>query len=194
MVGPALSLLRLTARSVNKPLLLRCTVTRTTTTAPFQKQTITATFSTTNNVTQSDRKVREGEGFWKKNDRMKRPMSPHITIYSFPLPAIMSITNRVTGLAWSFVIAGAGIGALMYPGDSAAFLAMVKALEIPMPVLATAKFMLLWPFMYHTVNGVRHLVWDYSRGLHIPEIYRSGWLIAGLSVLGTAGMVAYCSI
>ena len=153
-------------------------------------RTITASFTTS--TTNHNRKVIDGESFWKKNDRMKRPMSPHITIYSFPLPAIMSITTRVTGGVWSGVIAGAGVGALVYPGDSAAMLAAVKALEIPIPLLVTLKFALLWPFVYHTLSGVRHLVWDYSRGLHLPEIYRSGWLIAALSVLGTAGAVGYC--
>ena len=31
--------------------------------------------------------------------RAKLPTSPHVTIYKFPLPAISSITNRVTGVA-----------------------------------------------------------------------------------------------
>jgi len=120
-------------------------------------------------------------------------MSPHITIYSFPLPAIMSITNRVTGGLWSGVIAAAGIGALMYPGDSAAFLSMIKALDIPIWILVPAKCALVWPLVYHTINGIRHLVWDFSRGLHLKPIYISGYLIFGASLILTIGTVAYCS-
>ena len=30
---------------------------------------------------------------------MARPMSPHLTIYSFPVPAILSISHRITGVA-----------------------------------------------------------------------------------------------
>jgi hypothetical protein len=41
-----------------------------------------------------------------------RPISPHLTIYSFPLPAITSITHRITGvmlsgtffLLWAFCV------------------------------------------------------------------------------------------
>jgi len=196
MANPTFAMLRLTARYANKPLILRCTIKSTTsTTTPFQNKMITASISTSS-VDLVDRKVRSGEEFWKKNDRMKRPMSPHIGIYKFPMPALMSITNRVTGGAWSVLIAGAGITALVYPGDSAAFLAAIKALEIPMPVMASLKFVVLFPFTYHTINGVRHLMWDYYNvkfmRLYLSEIHQSGWLVVALSVLVTGGAVGYC--
>ena len=35
----------------------------------------------------------------KKPDR---PLSPHVTIYKFPLPALTSITTRATGAALTF--------------------------------------------------------------------------------------------
>lgn len=33
-----------------------------------------------------------------KNALLNRPMSPHMTIYKFPLPAMLSITHRATGM------------------------------------------------------------------------------------------------
>ena len=45
--------------------------------------------------------------------RMKasgRPVSPHVTIYAFPVTALSSITNRVTGCLLS--VGCAGLGAL----------------------------------------------------------------------------------
>lgn len=32
-----------------------------------------------------------------KNARLNRPLSPHMTIYSFPMPAMLSITHRASG-------------------------------------------------------------------------------------------------
>lgn len=32
-----------------------------------------------------------------KNERLKRPLSPHMTIYKFPMPAILSISHRASG-------------------------------------------------------------------------------------------------
>ena len=34
-------------------------------------------------VSAISRKVLPNEGFWEKNDRMQRPLSPHITIYKY---------------------------------------------------------------------------------------------------------------
>jgi len=186
-MATTMRLLRLTTQHTHKAVMFRFTL------ASLPKQSSVVSFSTTRSEN-SGRKMVAGEEFWKKNDRMKRPMSPHVLIYSFPLPAVMSITNRITGGAWSALIAGVGCGALMYPGDSAALLSTIKALDIPIWAMAPIKFTLLWPFVYHTINGVRHLVWDFDRGLHLKEIYISGWIIFALSVLGTAGVVGYCTM
>ena len=42
-----------------------------------------------------------------------RPLSPHVTIYSFPIAALSSITNRVTGVALSLGAAGLGAAELL---------------------------------------------------------------------------------
>uniref|UniRef100_A0A8C0NXT5 Succinate dehydrogenase cytochrome b560 subunit, mitochondrial n=1 Tax=Canis lupus familiaris TaxID=9615 RepID=A0A8C0NXT5_CANLF len=43
----------------------------------------------------------EMERFWNKNTDLNRPLSPHITIYSWSLPMAMSICHRGTGVALS---------------------------------------------------------------------------------------------
>uniref|UniRef100_A0A8D2H1F9 Succinate dehydrogenase cytochrome b560 subunit, mitochondrial n=1 Tax=Urocitellus parryii TaxID=9999 RepID=A0A8D2H1F9_UROPR len=43
----------------------------------------------------------EMERFWNKNTSSNRPVSPHITIYSWSLPMAMSICHRGTGVALS---------------------------------------------------------------------------------------------
>lgn len=141
----------------------------------------------------ADRKLIPDEGFWTKNKRMDRPMSPHVTIYSFPLPALMSISHRFTGLGWSFGIAAIGVGALVLPGDSATYLDAIKAMDLPVWLLGAGKMILVWPLTYHTLNGIRHLVWDFSRGLQLGPIYKTGAAIIGLSFLTALGIVGYCS-
>lgn len=36
-------------------------------------------------------------GYLKRQEKLGRPVSPHVTIYAFPLAAITSVTHRVTG-------------------------------------------------------------------------------------------------
>ena len=42
-------------------------------------------------------------------------ISPHVTIYKFPLPAISSISNRITGVAMTGLFLGYGLGNLIDP-------------------------------------------------------------------------------
>lgn len=42
-----------------------------------------------------------GETYSEKQAKKGRPVSPHVTIYKFPLVALSSITNRVTGVILS---------------------------------------------------------------------------------------------
>lgn len=47
------------------------------------------------------------------------------------------------------------------------------------------KFGLGFPFAFHFVNGVRHLLWDTGRFLTIKEVYMTGYVALGLAaVLG----------
>ena len=39
------------------------------------------------------------ESYTEKQSKTGRPVSPHVTIYKFPITALSSITNRATGVA-----------------------------------------------------------------------------------------------
>ena len=41
------------------------------------------------------------ESYTEKQAKLGRPVSPHVTIYKFPITAISSIANRATGIALS---------------------------------------------------------------------------------------------
>jgi hypothetical protein len=65
----------------------------------------------------------------------ERPISPHVTIYKFPTPAISSITNRVTGVAMSVGVVGMSLVALGGGCDIPAYVETVKtSAPILMPV------------------------------------------------------------
>lgn len=53
-----------------------------------------------------------GETHDDKNDRLSRPMSPHLTIYKPQLTTMLSITHRATGVALCGVTAGLGASKL----------------------------------------------------------------------------------
>uniref|UniRef100_A0A8C3FQL1 Succinate dehydrogenase cytochrome b560 subunit, mitochondrial n=1 Tax=Chrysemys picta bellii TaxID=8478 RepID=A0A8C3FQL1_CHRPI len=95
--------------------------------------------------------------FWDKNSQSNRPMSPHITIYKWSLPMMMSIGHRGTGVAMSAGVSLFGLAALILPEQFPYYLAFVKSLSLGPALIYSAKFALAFPLTYHTWNGIRHL-------------------------------------
>merc|ERR1712038_1656377 len=130
------------------------------------------------------------ENFWSKNDRLKRPMSPHLTIYKMQMTSILSITHRFTGLAQSGIMYGYALAAVATAQNPAALLAQVQALGIGAPLITAAKFAIAWPVMFHLFNGCRHLSWDMGYGFQMPDLYKTGWTVVALSVIFAAALAA----
>ena len=114
----------------------------------------------------------------------ERPLSPHLQVYRWQITMTMSILHRVTGvglvagafgLAWWLLAVAAG-------GEQYARAAACLASPL-------GKFLLFGfslALVYHLLNGLRHLFWDIGWGFEIPEVYKSGYIVAVLTVLLTA--------
>jgi len=114
----------------------------------------------------------------------ERPLSPHLQVYRWQITMTMSILHRASGmvlvvgafaLAWWLLAVAAG-------GDAYATAAHCVASPLGKFVLFGFSLALV----YHLLNGIRHLLWDMGWGFDIPEVYRSGYAVAVLSVLFTA--------
>lgn len=115
---------------------------------------------------------------------VRRPLSPHLQVYDMlQMTSALSITHRITGVIWSL---GAAVmvwwlvaASAWTPGPFAAvqwFLGSVLGILLLMGLTAAAWF--------HTLAGIRHLVWDSGRGYDIPTVYRSGRAV----LVGTAAL------
>jgi len=113
-----------------------------------------------------------------------RPLSPHLSIYRWPITMTMSILHRATGVAMSvgfIVLAGWLFDAAMGAETYAAMLAYLDTL--------VGKLLLIgwsFAFFFHLANGVRHLVWDSGRGFEIATANASAWFVLLLAIVSTA--------
>ncbi len=116
-------------------------------------------------------------------NRGNRPLSPHLTVYRPQLTSVTSILVRITGnaiviaallIVWWFLAAS----------TSAAYFAVADG-------VLTSWFgdlvmvLSLWGLWYHTLGGVRHLIWDNAVGLDLPTAEKLGWAAIGGSVVLT---------
>eukprot|EP00934_Nitzschia_sp_Nitz4_P008898 Nitzschia sp. Nitz4//scaffold46_size129759//112040//112970//NITZ4_003523-RA/size129759-augustus-gene-0.14-mRNA-1//1//CDS//3329552661//8888//frame0 len=114
-----------------------------------------------------------------------RPVSPHVTIYAFPVGAISSITNRVTGVALS--VGAFGIGGIELLAGSGSSLALMQSIGgCGFLVSAGAKFCVTYPIIYHYLGAVRHLAWDRN-----PDMLENADVEkASIALLAASGVIS----
>ena len=113
----------------------------------------------------------------------ERPLSPHISIYRWPITMMLSILHRGTGLAMAagFLVlatwlASAAAGAAEY-GEFAAL----------MSTTIGRLLLIAWSFafFFHLANGIRHLAWDAGRGLEKAQANSSAWFALVAATVAT---------
>ncbi|XP_066989330.1 succinate dehydrogenase cytochrome b560 subunit, mitochondrial [Macrobrachium rosenbergii] len=135
-------------------------------------------------------KPQSAEDFWAKNKRLRRPVSPHLTIYKPQITSMLSLTHRATGIALSIVMSGFSIGMLALPNSYPFYLDLIQSMQFGGFIIFGAKFALALPFIYHLNNGIRHLVWDLGYGFTLRTLYKTGYFVMILSVLMAGGVAA----
>ena len=121
-------------------------------------------------------------------NRGNRPLSPHLMIYRPQLTSISSILVRITGNA--MIIASVMIVWWLFAAaTSAEYFALVDGVMTSwfgkMVMLGS-----IWALWYHTLGGVRHLIWDNAIALDIPTAEKLGWAVIIGSFVLTAITVA----
>lgn len=119
-----------------------------------------------------------------RDQQARRPLSPHLTIYQPQLTWIMSIGHRLTGTALATAIYALGLSYAMATPSTGELVAWVGS-NVPGPLVTASKALLAFPVCYHSLNGIRHLVWDCGWALSLRGCYLTGWLVNAGAVLGT---------
>lgn len=121
----------------------------------------------------------------QRNMRLKRPQSPHLSIYSPQLTALLSITQRATGIALTSYAIGFAMAALLLPDSIPEYIEQLECAHIGEIGMIALKLVLVSPISYHFWNGIRHLLWDCGLFLSIKQVYATGYIMLILAA-GTA--------
>jgi succinate dehydrogenase / fumarate reductase cytochrome b subunit len=114
---------------------------------------------------------------------IRRPLSPHIGIYRWPITMVSSILNRATGIALS-------VGSLLLVWWLVAAASGPEAFASAQGFIGSplGLFMLLgWTasLFYHFFAGIRHLLWDAGIGFAKPGLNPQSYLVLGLTAAAT---------
>lgn len=120
---------------------------------------------------------------------LSRPLSPHLTIYHWAPTMLVSITHRITGvglsvgalvLAWWLVSISNG------PEGYQGFYALAAS-----PIGILALFGFTWALVFHLLQGIRHLFWDFGYGFKKETARLTALLVIGLSLAISAAIFAF---
>jgi succinate dehydrogenase / fumarate reductase cytochrome b subunit len=113
----------------------------------------------------------------------ERPLSPHLSIYRWPITMTLSILHRATGagMAVGLVVLAIWLhSAASGAGDYDQFVALMSTLVGRILLIGWS-----FAFFYHLANGIRHLVWDSGRGFAKHQANASAWFVLVFSVAST---------
>ena len=113
-----------------------------------------------------------------------RPLSPHLSIYRWPITMVLSILHRATGVAMSIGLVVFAAWLMQVAAGPEAYLGFTTT----MSSLVGKLLLIGWgfAFFFYVGNGVRHLVWDTGRGFEKQQANRSAWFVIGFAVVATA--------
>ncbi len=113
-----------------------------------------------------------------------RPLSPHLSIYRWPITMTLSILHRGTGVALSVGL----IALVLWLQSIASGAGSYQTIMGWMDTVAGKLLLLGWTyaFFFHLSNGIRHLFWDAGLGFELRQATISAWTVVTASILMTA--------
>ena len=111
-----------------------------------------------------------------------RPTSPHAEIYRWQIGNTLSILHRFTGIGLALGLLALCYWLVSLASGEESFRAAEHTFASP----AGLALLIAWTFafLYHLLNGVRHLFWDLGLGFERRQRHASGWFV----VLGAVAL------
>jgi succinate dehydrogenase / fumarate reductase, cytochrome b subunit len=104
-----------------------------------------------------------------------RPMSPHLSIYRWPITMTLSILHRLTGVLLSLGLLLLAAWLVVTADGAAAYQSLTNVLQSVLGRILLAAWS--FAFFYHFANGIRHLAWDLGYGFEKSQANASSWVV-----------------
>ena len=111
-----------------------------------------------------------------------RPTSPHWQVYRWQIGNSLSILHRVTGVALALGLLALTFWLVSLAGGEQSYAAAARLFASPVGLMVLVGW--TFAFLYHLLNGLRHLFWDAGYGFERTQRHVSGWF----AVLGALAL------
>jgi succinate dehydrogenase / fumarate reductase cytochrome b subunit len=111
-----------------------------------------------------------------------RSLSPHLYLYKPQITSVISIFHRITGslLALSILCMPLCINLI---GCFSSFNIVYYILVLFTSLVKIIFYLLISTVCFHSINGVRHIMWDFCIGLDLNNLFITGCLVVILTLI-----------
>lgn len=100
--------------------------------------------------------------------KTQRPLSPHLSIYKFPLTMMLSIVHRITGAALYFGTALLVWWLVALAMGGPAFATVTWFMQSPIGLFILVGY--TWAMFHHMFGGIKHFIWDFGKGFELESV------------------------
>ncbi|CAB3258903.1 unnamed protein product [Arctia plantaginis] len=108
-----------------------------------------------------------------KNMKLKRPMSPHVTIYAPTIPSVTSIMQRITGSILTAYALMMSFGTLFLSNGVETYVCIIQSMNLGTMTIFILKLLVGFPFTFHYFNGMRYAAFNNKKLLDLKGLYSS---------------------
>ena len=110
-----------------------------------------------------------------------RSLSPHLRSYKPQITSFISIFHRITGSVLALLLICVPI-CINLVGSFLSFRFIYIVFTFLFFFVKLIFYVLIATFFFHSMNGLRHILWDFCIGLELSNIFISGCLVVSLSL------------
>jgi succinate dehydrogenase / fumarate reductase cytochrome b subunit len=115
-------------------------------------------------------------------NKENRSLSPHLYAYKPQITSVISIFHRITGSLLAIILLCIPI-CINLLGSFASHSAIYCLFSILAIISKVIFYLLLATVCFHSMNGIRHIMWDFGIGLDLSNLFITGCLVVSLSLL-----------
>jgi succinate dehydrogenase cytochrome b556 subunit len=110
-----------------------------------------------------------------------RSLSPHLRSYKPQITSVISIFHRITGSVLALLLLCSPI-CINFVGSFLSFRVVYVLFTYLFLIVKLIFYVLLATVFFHSMNGLRHIMWDFCIGLEMSNVFISGCLVVFLSL------------
>jgi succinate dehydrogenase / fumarate reductase cytochrome b subunit len=110
-----------------------------------------------------------------------RSLSPHLRSYKPQITSVISIFHRITGSVLALLLLCTPI-CVNLAGSFLSFRSIYVLFSCLFFVVKLFIYLLIATVFFHSMNGLRHIMWDFCIGLELSNVFISGCLVVFLSL------------